>query len=194
MRGMDADDISAWVYSRARVDEERPPGPIALAREMGLVIVRSDLHGPGGAKLAEGKIHVGRRVGGDALVWLVAHELAELALRVHDYRGEDIERVADSGAAAIIMPRRAFVKHMRHATISQMAYFYRVSNTAASLRFGEVTSRPLVVIASTHIHVRGEPWEWGDLPGLAKAKTVPEGVERVRLGDDVRRVRLIVKK
>lgn len=190
---MDADDIAAWIYSRARVDEEDPPGPVALARRI-VSVVRSDTHGPHGAKLDEGVIHVGRRLEGSALTWLVAHELAELALRVSDYRGEDIERLADSGAAAIIMPRRAFLKHARHLSIADMARLYRVSGTAASLRFGEVTGRPVAVIAPTHVHIRGEDWEWGDLPGLAKAKAPPEGVDRVRLFDATKRVRLIVKK
>lgn len=189
---MDADDIAAWIYSRARVDEEDPPGPVALARRI-VSVVRSDTHGPHGAKLDEGVIHVGRRLEGSALTWLVAHELAELALRVTDYRGEDIERLADSGAAAIIMPRPAFVKHARHLSISDMAKLYGVSCTAASLRYGEVTRRPVAVVAPTHVHIRGEDWEWGDLPGLAKAKAPPEGVDRARLFDAVKRVRLIVR-
>lgn len=139
-------------------------------------------------------IHVGRRLEGSALTWLVAHELAELALRVTDYRGEDIERLADSGAAAIIMPREAFLKHARHLSIADMARLYNVSCTAASLRYGEVTGRPTAVIVPTHIHIRGEDWEWGDLPGLAKAKAPPEGVDRARLFDATKRVRLIVRK
>lgn len=193
MPTLDPDDIAAWIYSRARVDEEDPPGPVGLARRI-VSVVRSDDHGPNGAKLDEGVIHVGRRLQGSALTWLVAHELAELAIRVADYRGEDAERLADSGAAAIIMPRRAFLKHARHMSISDMAKLYDVSCTAASMRFGEVTGRPVAIIAPTHIHIRGEDWEWGDLPGLAKAKAAPEEVERAMLFDDHRRVRLIVKK
>lgn len=193
MSTLDADDIAAWIYDRARMDEGDPPGPVALARKI-VGVVRSDTHGPHGAKLDEGIIHVGRRLEGSALTWLVAHELAELVIRVTDYRGEDAERLADAGAAAIIMPREAFMRHARHLSIRDMAKLYNVTCTAASLRYGEVTGRPTAIIAPTHIHIRGEDWEWGDLPGLAKAKAAPEEVDRAMLFDDHRRVRLIVRK
>lgn len=191
---MDADDIQAWLYGQAEADDEDPLHPVELAQRAKIDVVRSDMHGPKRGRMDDGVIRIGRRLTGSALTWVVAHELAEHCLRETGYVDEDIERRADSGAAAIIMPRRAFVKHLRHAAISEMARFYDVSGTAASLRFGEVTGRPTVVIAPTHIHIRGEPFEWGDLPGLAKAKAAPDEVDRAMLFDDHRRVRLIVKK
>lgn len=190
---MDADDIQAWLYDRASVDDDEAPHPVALAHRLGIEVVRSDLHGPGRARLDDMTIRVGRRVEGTALVWFVAHELAEFALRESGYVGEDVERRADAGAAAIVMPRRAFSRQVRLASLAEIARFYDLSCTAISLRYGEVTGRPTVVIAPTHVHIRGEAFEWGDLPGLAKAKAPPEGVERVRLADNQRRVRLIVK-
>lgn len=193
MRVVDADDISAWIYSRAGADDEDAQHPVALVKPCGLRLVRSDMHGPGRGKLEGTVIRVGRRIEGTALLWVVAHELAEFAIRECDYRGEDAERLADAGAAAIVMPRRAFLKHLRTASLAEMARFYELSCTAISLRYGETTGRPVAVIAPTHVHLRGEPIEWGDLPGLAKAKLPPEGVERVRLADNKRRVRLIVK-
>lgn len=188
---MDADDIGAWVYGRANADEEDPPGPVALALALGVPVVRSDAHGPRDAVLDDGIIRVSRRATGRRLCWAVAHELAELSLRIEGYRGSDIEALADSGAAAIIMPRRGFLKHLRHLTLADLSRFYDLSCTAVSLRYGETTGRPVAVIAPTHVHVRGEAFEWGDLPGLARAKAPPPGFDRVRLADDRRRVRLI---
>lgn len=190
---MDADDISAWIYAQAEADDEDALHPIELAQRAKIDVVRSDMHGPKRGRMDDGVIRISRRLDGSALTWVVAHELAEHALRENGYVDEDVERRADSGAAAIIMPRRAFVKHLRHASIAEMARYYDVSCTAASLRFGEVTGTPVAVVVPTHVHIRGEAFEWGDLPGLAKAKAPPEGVERAMLFDAHKRVRLIVK-
>lgn len=189
---MDADDIGAWVFGRANADEEDPPGPVALALLMGVPVVRSDLHGPNDAVLDDGIIRVSRRLARQRLVWAVAHELAELCLRVEGYRGGNIEQLADAAAAAIVMPHRGFMKHLRHMTLRQLSGFYDLSCTAVSLRLGETTGRPVAVVAPTHVHVRGEAFEWGDLPGLAKARRKPAGFDRARVEDDRRRVRLIV--
>lgn len=192
---MDADDISAWIYALAQADDRDALHPVELAQRLGIEVVRSDTHGPNRGRLDDMTIRIGRRVDGSSLTWIVGHELAEYALRETGYDGEDVERRANQGAAAIIMPRAAFLRHLRHATIAEMARYYDVSCTAASLRYGEVTGQPTAVIVPTHVHIRGEAFEWGDLPGLAKAKPrdLPDGVERVRLFDAVKRVRLIVK-
>jgi len=193
---LDPDDISAWIFDRAGADDEDPPHPLALVKPCGLRVVFSDNHGPGRGQLDGKVIKLARRLDETAIKWVVAHELAEYCLRQVDYRGEDVELLANAGAAAIVMPRRAFIKHVRHATLAEMARYYELSCTAISLRYGETTNRPVAIIAPTHVHIRGEPIEWGNLPGLAKAKPkdLPEGIERVKLADNHRRVRLIVRR
>jgi hypothetical protein len=75
-----------------------------------------------------------------------------------------------------------------------MASALRVSGTLAALRVGEAVGAPVAVIAPGRIHVRGpEEFVWpseAELRRLARAGA--DGLVRVRLADDPRRVVLVV--
>lgn len=130
--------------------------------------------------------------------WYILHELAEWRLQALDYREHDAEQQADAIAAALVMPRRAFLAELRHQgrRFSRLAKAFVTSETAVSLRYGETTTIPTAVIDPYQVRTRGDEYGWPAPPvlrGLAQAKRLPRdiGIERLSLRDDKRRRVLI---
>ena len=111
------------------------------------------------------------------------------------YDGDDEEAAADYLGAALVAPRRAFASALRALgdDLAELAAVFRSTETAAALRVGEVTGRPLAVVAPHRVRVRGpESWAWPDESTLrAWARRGRVGVRRCRLRDDDRRMMLI---
>lgn len=186
--GWDADAVSSHLHRLASVEDCDPIGPIALARRLGIAVLRAPRGGQHGDAWTSGlTIFVAPRLPLERLVFAVAHELAEWV--VGDSASEHTEHLCDAAAAAIIAPRAAFLGW--HADVGDdlpaLAAAFRVTETCMAMRLGEVTGRPVIVVAPGHAHVRGEPWEWGDI-GALRSRDLPRGVERVRLTDDARRI------
>jgi hypothetical protein len=123
--------------------------------------------------------------------YLLAHELAERHLVLHCYERDDVERLADSIAAAIVLPRRAMRAAVgevgRH--LLELSDLLGASQSVVALRLGEVTGSPLALVTPRRVHVRGEPWEWpseAELRQLARGP-LPEGMERDEVSDAPRR-------
>lgn len=130
---------------------------------------------------SEWRIYVRRRLSPRALRWFVWHEVAELALKLEGYDGDDVESVADSIAAAMRLPRRAFVTAARECGDDwrKLSRLLDVSQSAAALRWGEVLDEPLALVApSRPVRVRGAPWVWPDV-----SRATPDGARRQRLSD-----------
>lgn len=140
------------------------------------------------------RIYVRQRLPIELRAFVIAHELAEwwLALRER-YQGEDVEHCANYLAAAVLTPRRAF----RAALVAfdgdwrELSDEFRITQTHAALREGEVTGRPIAVVTPHLVRARGRA-EWPDEGRLREvARRGAPGLSRVRLTDDRRRVALI---
>lgn len=113
----------------------------------------------------------------------IAHEIGHWALERCGV--DDSEEGSDYIAAALLMPRAAFVQRVREVGVEplQLALSFGVTETAAILRYGEVMGAPLALIAPATVRVRGpESWVWPDEPTLRKAAvTGLPGLAKVRL-------------
>jgi len=127
-------------------------------------------------------------------IFAIAHELAEWWLRVREcYAADDVEDVANYIAAAIVAPARAFqraVVALGH-DLPALSDAFRVTETCAALRLGEVLHVPLAVITPRCVRVRGpEAWVWPDEETLrqwAQGRWVPR-LRRTKLTDSQGRI------
>ncbi len=124
--------------------------------------------------------------------YVLAHELAERHLVLHCYEREDVERLADGIAAAIVLPRRAVQDAVRGVGrhLLELSELLGASQSVVALRLGEVTGSPLALVTPRHVHVRGEEFGWPDEEGLRRLArgALPAELERVEVTDAVRRV------
>lgn len=196
MEQADLEGMADALYAAAGLEPDVPVAPLALAaRLLGSTAVCrvTGLRTP--AALArvgdDWRIYLRRGLTDRAVAWLVAHELAEWALRREGYLGEDIEDLADRLGACVRAPRRAVVWALRHHghTPAAIAAAFRTSESSAALRIGEVTGAPLALLAPRKaVRVRGESWCWPDAAQILRlART-----HGTRLGDDPRRLLLTV--
>lgn len=179
------------VYREANADPSDPPGPHGLARRLGITIRYDCLTMLGGAEhvTVKGEEFIFVRPGLTPLVEGVRiyHELAERHLR----RGageEEIERACDELAYHLRMPRRAFRELLGAVgrDLHELAEPWPATQTAAALRYLEVTDTPGVVVTPKDVRTRGPEWAWppaSELRRLARAREVPQGIERVRITD-----------
>lgn len=204
MQLADCEGLAARIYQEARAEPDDPPGPVALAQRWlgraALVRVpRGVLPGAAASRLVHGqrRIMVRQGLAPGCLTWAVAHELAELALLEEGYFGRDIEQLADTIAACLIAPRAA-VRQIAaglepEEQMVALAEAFRVTDTCAALRIGEVFGTPIVVVASK-VRARGDAFGWPaehELRRLGRAKALPVGVRRLRCRDDRRRAVLV---
>lgn len=121
-----------------------------------------------------------------ALRWALLHELAEWHLARLEYRGEDVETVAEAITAALVAPRDVYQRaHAEHGTDFQaLGEAFAATQTAMALRLGEVTGRPVLVVTPAAVRVRGEPWGWPSVDECRRlAKNDRPGLVRVGLGE-----------
>jgi hypothetical protein len=186
------------MLGRGNADPYSPPNPARIAATLGLpVIVVPPAALPCAGALVrvgeEWRIYVRARLSREQLRFTLAHELAEWRLKELDYRGGDVEQVADRLGAAILAPRQLVRELLREdRRFPALARALRSDESLAALRAAEVTGEPTALVSPRSVRVRGEPWGWpGELEirRLARAGSVaPRGVRRVRLRDDPARV------
>lgn len=192
----EVEGIAAAVVSLAGVDDAARVSPVQVAKGLGVPVIRGAIIRAGACLATLNGVRticVRRGAVGNELRWLVAHELGHLALERERYVGEDVERLADAIAAAIIAPRRAVQRARREIgpAFVELGAAFGATPTSAALRWGEVTGEPVAVLAPARpVRVRGDEWGWPpDVARLAKGR-VPVGLVRAGLGD--RRVALRV--
>ena len=128
-------------------------------------------------------------------VWPTLHEGQRsivLDLLVHGPRSRaDVVRRSGLSRASLSRLTRDLVG----LELAPLANSYSLTQTAAALRFGEVTRRPVMVVTPRRLLSRGSAWVWGrteqDIRHLAAEAPLPPGVRRLRLTDEGRRVALV---
>lgn len=108
--------------------------------------------------------------------WLVGHEIAEFWHRCVDYIGRDIERRADALGAMLVAPILGVAKAAAEwahepfpVIIARLAELFRVPQSLALLRLGEVTGRPTRILRPDGPIGRGEVFAWPEGPALWEA-------------------------
>ena len=193
----EADAWATTIRERAGVDADEVVKPSELARGLGVELYQArGLRLPGDAALAfwGGKPRIALRSGlsVERARFAVFHELAEYALAGHV--DATIEDACNAIAAALAMPRRAFLRAIRdlgedpHA----LAHAFRVTPTAAALRLGETTQIPLAALTPSWMWIRGRAITWPPEPEIRRiARGGRPGIRK--LGLEPRRVALIVE-
>lgn len=125
--------------------------------------------------------------------FVLAHELVEWWLHVREhYDGHDVEHCANFGAAAVIVPRRAFRRAVTvyGRELPALAEAFGTSQTLMALREEEIDRIPRAVITPDLVRVRGpEEWAWPDERTLRTwgRRPIP-GLRKTVLTDAPRRV------
>lgn len=141
-------------------------------------------------RLRRGLSHQRRR-------WAIMHEIAEWHLLERlRYRESDIEVCAEAITAALVMPRGPFRRMLAEVgtDFAALAEAFCATQTAAALRYGEVTRTPLAVVGPGILRVRGDERAWLADPDLVRwhaNEGPPSGVQLRPLTDDPRRVVLV---
>lgn len=111
----------------------------------------------------------------------IGHELGHWILQREGLSPLDVEGACDYIGAAIQAPRDLFAR-VAHLSIRELARDFSITETSAALRVGEVTGRPVAVVAPERLRTRGEAFDWppeeslrrssrrAQLPGLAKTR------------------------
>jgi hypothetical protein len=107
-------------------------------------------------------IHFRETLNARQLNHAVAHELGEWFLRCRGYAEPDVEALSSRVAAAICVPRLAFVA--AHAELgddlSALSRRFRVSESLVVLRIAECFGVPTALITEKFVFTRGKPLEW----------------------------------
>lgn len=180
------------VYKRAGITDGEPRSPDVLARKLGIRVVPvANMVDLGAIAETDRGWVMGYRASQPpaSLRHTKAHELGHWAARVNGL--EDTEANADLTAAAILMPPAAFRRRLRAVGIDprQLALPFKVSETSAALRLGELERMPLALVAPATVRVRGpEEWVWPEEQTIRRWAREPHpGLVAVRLRDDRRR-------
>jgi hypothetical protein len=115
--------------------------------------------------------------------FVLCHELA------HRLLGPSAtEHQCDALAAALLLPREAFLRALRQHRwrLAPMARVFCATESCVALRAGEVTTKPLALVTPRSVRIRGAAFAW---PSAAELQALPEtaklpGIRRVSLQDD----------
>lgn len=194
----DLEGDAEWIYRRAGVDPGTPAPALWLASQLlgaGCVTALATLSNPGGACLAQVngqvRIYYRERLPPERRSFAVAHELAHWCLG--ERAGAETESACDFLAAALIAPRRAFLKVVaKHGPrFTRLAKAFATTESLVALRYGETTLEPLVLVAPLTVRVRGAAYSWPSEPALREMAAVPKpGLRKAVLRDEPRRVAL----
>lgn len=197
MLGGEAEGLAEEAYARAGLDPEAPHVPRLVRALLGPAsVVRGPrpVHAPAALyRLGDRwRIVVGRHVPSAYALHALAHELGHYLLRGAGLNEAEEEAAADYLGACLIAPRPAYRAALRSLgpDVRRLAEAFGTTETGAALRVGEVTGRPLVVVAPHRVRVRGpEEWAWPDEATLrAWARRARPGLRKTKLRDDPRRV------
>lgn len=181
--------------AQAGLDPTEPPSVVDLIRR---------LLGPdgydtshvlvGGGRACLARVHGHWRVYASKAATLFDHfhEVGHYLVRQAGLGGgPDEEHLANYVGGALLMPRPAVLKARRNGfRLPELADLFSTSETCAALREAEVLTLPRVIVARTHVHVRGpEDFVWPAEPTLRKWAQKPgPGVAKTRMTDDPSRV------
>ena len=107
-------------------------------------------------------IHVRETLSDRQLNHAVGHELGEWFLRRRGYSERDVEALSSSVAAAICVPRPAFLAALGQLgeDVSALSRRFQVSESLMVLRIAECLGFPTALITEKVVLTRGEPREW----------------------------------
>lgn len=201
MGGFDVEGAARSILEAAGYDWDDVPGAVRLAQGLGVRVVWRELGlceaaavdpTPSGIPTT-----IALRPGLSPVraAWCIAHELAEIDLATVGYQGEDVERVAEALAAALLMPRPAVRRVAGTMNVHELARAFGVPETAAALRLAEVGHvEAVAVVTPQTVHVRTDG-EFAlppafELRRIARVGAHP-GLRKVPLRDQPRRVALV---
>jgi hypothetical protein len=182
------------LYERAGLDDgEQARSSLLTERLLGRGTVRL-VHAaalPGVAALArvgpEWRIYVRASAPPQLRDFAILHELGHWSLGV-----DATEEHCDALAAALLLPRRAYLRAARELGPDwpALAECFGCSESAVSLRWGEVVGEPLALVAPSRVRVRGPAFSWPaeERAFRALARAPRPGLVAARLHDDQRRV------
>lgn len=192
----DIDKLAESLYREAGFSGEEQAPLVALAtRLLGEGSVRlvpaSALPGDGAlARVGERwRIYLRRDACQLAKRFVLLHELAHWAL---GKSGSETE--CDELAAALLVPRCAFLVALKPSThsFSALARRFGATETCVALRLGEVTNRPIALVAPATVRVRGAIYSWPSEARIRELAALPKpGLRKTVLRDGPRRVVLL---
>ena len=147
---------------------------------------------PGGAALArvgqEWRIYVRQFLPPQQKRFVLLHELAHWALGVTAE-----EATCDALAAALLLPRPAFLQVLRRQghRLPALAEKFGTTESCVALRIAETTDEPTALVTPRSVRVRGAEFGWpteGELRQIARGST--PGIRKAVLRDDPRRTLL----
>lgn len=148
---------------------------------------------PGNGALArvgdQWRVYLRRDAPRTARRFVLLHELAHWAL---GKGGSELD--CDALAAALLVPRPAFLKALAHTReLPALARSFGTTESCVALRVGETTGRPLALVTPESVRLRGEPHSWPTDRELRTLAISPKpGLRKATLRDDAQRVALIV--
>jgi hypothetical protein len=198
------DILARELYVSAGLDPSQAPGaPRIAAAVLGdtylLAVPRSEL--PGNALLRrEGPrwvINVRDTLNARQLNHAIAHELGEWFLRCKGYTEPDVEELSGRVAAAICVPRPAFLAVYARLgdDLAALSEEFRVSQSLMALRVAECVGVPTALITRRVVRTRGAVWEWPPTREqwtefVARVRARPNGIRVSRPSDARGRVLL----
>lgn len=168
---------NSWHASVGRT-EDNPASLAQITRENGIRVERSR-NVPGAAStgvfLGQRVIHLRHQLDELSARFHLAHELMEIALDRVGYVGADIEQAANYGAAALLCPRRIFLRAaFAGLSYAELAQTFLVSQTLVVLRLSELLGSPRAVVCPHRVYVAGE----GTFPEPDRIRSLVRGPER----------------
>lgn len=117
----------------------------------------------------------------------ILHELAHFLLG----RGAH-EETCDRLAAALLLPRGAFLSAVRPRGMATVARSFGATETCVWRRIGETTLAPVAVVTPATVHVSGAPHPWPAEAVLRELVRAPRvrGLKKCRFRDDRSRAAL----
>lgn len=200
----DIEGVAAELLKRADMDDTEPTKPAALVKRLlgpgSLYSVHARaLPGDGALAIVNGqpRIYVRQGLSPVRKRWAICHELAEWWLWRERVRDDGVEHLADSIAAGLIAPHRAYVRALREVgnKYHRLAKWFGTTESCVGLRFGEVTGAPTLLLAPGSVRRRGHEFEWGALcrkQARGGRVCMPIGMTRARLKDDRTRLLLVL--
>jgi hypothetical protein len=196
------DILARELYVSAGLDPSLAPGAprvamAVLGESYLLAVPRGEM--PGNALLRrEGPrwvINVRDGLNARQLNHAIAHELGEWFLRCKGYAEPDVEELSGRVAAAICVPRVAFVvaRARLGEDLAALSAEFRVSQSLMALRVAECFGTATALITPRVVRLRGEPLDWPSTRGaweqlIERVRVRPGEMTIKRLGDSRGRV------
>ena len=191
------DILARELYVSAGIDPSQAPGaPRVAAAVLGESYLQAVPRGemPGNALLRRDGprwvINVRDGLNARQLNHAIAHELGEWFLRCKGYAEPDVEELSGRVAAAICVPRVAFVAARARLgdDLAALSAEFRVSQSLMALRVAECLGVPTALITRRVVRTRGAAWEWPPtreqwMAFVAQIRAQPNGIRVSQLGD-----------